>query len=176
MVAIVDDADEPFQGRKLVWIISLQLGQQCRDPGGPVLTHPLCDTCWCTNEIRETAEVERHRLAGFFSLPALPQLGDDADLFAVAQPGERVVVEVATVGTHRSDGERVAVGVPSGRSVGGRFVVVDLDRDRRNEIKIRQRASSALRAFAQGTQKYFGGFGNERVAKPAVGRLTGESQ
>ena len=56
------------------------------------------------------------------------------------------------------------------------FVVVNLDGDRRNEIEIRQRASGALGAFAQRTQKHFGGFGNERVAEPAVGHLTGESQ
>ena len=49
-------------------------------------------------------------------------------------------------------------------------------RDRRDEIEVRQCAAGTHCAFAQRTQKHFGGFGNERVAKPAISHLTGESQ
>ena len=53
-------------------VVALQFGQQRGYPGGPVPAHPLGDTVRCTNQIRQAAEVDRHRLAGFVALPALP--------------------------------------------------------------------------------------------------------
>ena len=52
--------------------------------------------------------------------------------------------------------------------------VVELHGDRRDKVEIGQCAPGSLGALAQRTQEDLRGFGNERVAEPAVGHLTGE--
>jgi len=53
---------------------------------------------------------------------------------------------------------------------------VELDGDRHDEVDFGQSASGPLGTFAQRAKKHLRGFGNERVAEPAVGHLTGEPE
>lgn len=51
---------------------------------------------------------------------------------------------------------------------------MELHGDRRDQVEIGQTPAGVLSALAQGPQEHLGGFGNEGVAQPAVGQLTGE--
>ena len=53
---------------------------------------------------------------------------------------------------------------------------MEFDGDGRDQVELIKGAAGPLRALAQRTQEHFGGFGNERVAQPAVGRFAGQPQ
>ena len=136
--------------------------------------HPFGDPFSGVNEIGEPAEVDRHRGARFVPSAGLPQFGDGGDLVSVAQSGEGVVVEVAAAGAHRSDGERVPVGVFARGGGRGCIVAVELHGDRCDEVEISQAPPRTLGALAQRRKEHLRGFGNEGVAEPTVRKLTGE--
>ena len=53
---------------------------------------------------------------------------------------------------------------------------MEFDGDGRDQVELIKGAAGPLRAVAQRAQEHLGGFGNERVAQPAVGGFAGQPQ
>ena len=168
--------DEVFEGGELLVVGAVELGEKRGDAGGAVEVESLGDRGLGAEQVGEAAEVERDGVGGLVAMTGLPELLDSGDLVGEAEPGEGVVVEVAAPGAHGSDREGIAPCMAAGRLVTGGIVVGDLDRDRCDEVQVGERAARGLGSLAQRTQERVRGLGDERVAEPAVGSLTGETQ
>ena len=103
-------------------------------------------------------------------------MADFGDLFAIAQPGDGVVVEVRSAGSHGADGEGVSVGVAAGRSCGVAGVVVKLDGDGATRSSSASVRPADLAPSRRGSRNTLGGFGDEEVSQPAVGDFASEAQ
>ncbi len=173
----MDDVDQGFELGDLLVERSVDTDAQRRDTTSLVVDQPGANDVRRADKIGAETDVDGDSCRSAVAIPCRPEPLHLGDVVAVALTREGVVVEVLVRRTHRSERERIAIGMATSGRLDRRGVVAgELESDSNHTVDVVERTTGGMGAIADRVEERVGGGREEGVPDPTIGEFTGESQ